>query len=300
MTVSELMLQIKDTFGYLHCSGCGCLSLLDIPNDMSQYYPSSYYSFVKESTIHKNTFTEKLKKILRKSSMKGHLEKGNFINKMISKARPIYYTWLKKGLLTLDSKILDVGCGNGFLITELERYGFTNLYGIDLFINRNESRNTLKIYQTDIHAFKEDKFDLIMYHHSFEHIPNPHLELATIYNKLDDSGTLMIRVPVCDSYAFRQYKENWVQLDAPRHYFLYTRKSMQILAEQNGFKINDYMYDSNAFQLSGSECYARKQPLSSIETIFSEDELNKYEKKSRELNEAEDGDSICFYLNKIV
>lgn len=255
ITVSEMMLQINDKFLYLQCSNCGCLSLLNIPDNISKYYPSSYYSFVKESTIHENTLIEKLNKVLRISSMKGHLGTGNFIDFVINKARPIHFSWLKKGLLTLNCKILDVGCGNGFLITELQQYGFTNLYGIDLFTKYHGSQELVKLYQTDIHAFGEDKFDFIMYNHSFEHVENPRTELEVIYKKLNNNETLMIRVPVCDSYAFRQYKENWVQLDAPRHYFLHTRKSMQILAEQHGLEVNDYIYDSNAFQFTGSVMY---------------------------------------------
>jgi len=300
LNVLEMMLQTNDTFRYLECTKCGTLSLLTKPDDMSKYYPSSYYSFIKKSTVATDSLLEKLKYILRKSSMKAHIGVGDFIDIVVNKIKPIYYPWLKKSIVSLDSKILDVGCGNGFLITEMQQYGFSNLYGIDLFTQNNVREDVLKIYQMDIHTFEENDFDFIMYNHSFEHIENPHFELQSIYNKLSDTGILMIRVPICDSYAFREYKENWVQLDAPRHYFLYTRKSMEILASKNNFEVYDFMYDSNAFQFVGSECYLHNKPLSKSKEMFSKSELKKWEDKAKELNKFKDGDSICFYLRKTV
>lgn len=298
--VLEMMLQSNEKFSYLECANCGCLSLTTIPENMGQYYPSTYYSFKKEPTknIHKNT--ESIKKYLRVSSMKEHIGIGTTIDKFINRVRPISYQWLKKYLVTFESKILDVGCGNGFLIEEMSRYGFTNLYGIDLFTPKKIQDENFKIYQTDIYGLKEEEFDLIMYHHSFEHIANPHKELQVIYSKLSDTGTLILRVPLCDSFAFRHYKENWVQLDAPRHYFLYTRKSMEILANMHGFEVYDYMYDSNAFQFVGSECYVHNKSVSEAQKLFTENQLTIWADEAKKLNELEDGDSICFYLKKTV
>jgi len=296
--VSEKMLQTYEVFRYLECGQCGCLSLLNNLEDMSRYYPSSYYSFTKNSVSHKKSTIEKLKYMLRISSMKGYLGKGSFLDSLITKIRPIHFLWLKKVSVSLDSKILDVGCGNGFLLSEMRQYGFHNLYGIDLFTQNNVKEDGLNISQSDIHRLEESEFDFMMYNHSFEHIENPHLELKIMYNKLSDNGTLMIRVPLCDSYAFRHYRENWVQLDAPRHYFLYTRASMQTLAKQHGFEIVDVLYDSNGFQFAGSECYVLNEPLSKIERLFSSEKLFLWEEKAKELNQIEDGDQICFYLKK--
>ncbi len=300
LNVTEMMFRTNDEFIYLNCSNCGCLSLINIPSNMSKYYPSSYYSFTKAVSNETNGLMETIKMYLRKSSMKGQLGIGTYLDMLMNKIRPIYYTWLKKDLISLDSKILDVGCGNGFLISEMQKYSFTNLRGIDLFIENNIEERNLKIYQSDIHSLKESQFDLIMYHHSFEHIANPHLELQAIYEKLKDNGILIIRVPVCDSYAFRHYQSNWVQLDAPRHYFLYTKKSMQILAKANGFQVYEFHCDSNAFQFVGSECYLHNKPLSDYQDLFTEDELKIWEEKSKELNQLQDGDSMCFYLKKIL
>jgi len=300
LDTNEKMLDTNDEFKYLNCSNCGTLSLIDIPLNMNKYYPSSYYSFTKTSRRQTNNFLDVIKKYLRKSSMKGQLGIGTYVDRFINKIRPIFFNWLKKDLISLDAKILDVGCGNGFLITEMQKYGFSNLIGIDLFIDNDINEQNIRVYKSDLNSLEESQFDLIMYHHSFEHINNPHLELQAIYKKLKDNGTLIIRVPVCDSYAFRHYKNNWVQLDAPRHYFLYTKKSMQILSKDNGFNVFDFHCDSNSFQFVGSECYLRNKPLSDSKDLFTVDEMKIWEEKSKELNQVQDGDSVCFYLKKIL
>lgn len=40
----EMAFGLRDKFTYLECGSCGCLQLLNIPADMSRYYPGDYYS----------------------------------------------------------------------------------------------------------------------------------------------------------------------------------------------------------------------------------------------------------------
>lgn len=55
--VKEMQLGLGEFFNYQLCSSCGCMQLLDIPADLSVYYPSDkYYSF--------NALRGKLKKKL--------------------------------------------------------------------------------------------------------------------------------------------------------------------------------------------------------------------------------------------
>lgn len=230
--------------------------------------------------------------------MKAKLGDGNIFDKIISNFKTISFPWLRKNLVSLNSKILDVGSGNGILLEEMKEYGFSNLTGIDPFGENKKIDPYLKLFKTDIHSLEDDNFDMIMYHHSFEHVQDPVAELKSIFNKLNNNGNLILRIPVCDSYAFRKYQQNWVQLDAPRHYYLHTEKSMQILAENTGFRIESIEYDSNSFQFTGSECYVRGLQADAQNEIFSKEEISQFEEQSIKLNEKSDGDSACFYLKK--
>ncbi len=292
-----MMLKTEEVFQYLKCEKCHTLSLLEVPQDMAQYYPKHYYSY--NGSIPKNSTLEPLKYLLRCSAMRGRLGCGNIVDTLVSKLKQTAYIWLKNDMIDVESHILDVGCGNGFLLKDMQKYGFKHLIGIDLYAKEEIYEKNLHILKKDITILDKNQYDLIMYHHSFEHIINPHQELNLLYNKLKDGGTLLIRIPLCDSYAFRKYQEYWVQLDAPRHIFLHTIKSMHLLAKRHHFRIDDIVYDSTSFQFTGSECYLQNLSMGEYSKIFTSKELKILDKKSKELNNLHDGDSACFYLKKM-
>jgi SAM-dependent methyltransferase len=55
--------------------------------------------------------------------------------------------------ITHDSRILDVGCGNGFLLYDLMQAGFTALRGVDPYIEKSiEYENNLAVRKETIHV----------------------------------------------------------------------------------------------------------------------------------------------------
>jgi len=113
----------------------------------------------------------------------------------------------------------------------------------------------------------------------------------------------MIRLPVVNGEVWRSYRSDWVQLDAPRHYYLHSERSFKLLAEQAGLQVASITYDSTAFQFWGSEMYRRDIPLmevhapgKSLSSFFSNEELASYEKRAVQLNEEHDGDQIVAIL----
>jgi hypothetical protein len=146
-----------------------------------------------------------------------------------------------------------------------------------------------------------------MFHHVFEHLPNPNETFSMLKKLVKRNGKVLIRLPVVDSYAWETYKIYWVQLDPPRHLFLHTVNSIKFLSEKYGFIINKIMYDSTAFQFWGSEQYKLDIPLmdkrshflNNSKNVFSKNEIKKFEKKAKELNKIGKGDSACFYLQNI-
>jgi SAM-dependent methyltransferase len=219
---------------------------------------------------------------------------------------PKLYQWFKSECCKPDYQILDVGCGSGKLLLRLKKKGFSNLTGIDPFIHEDIFyQNGVNILKKEIKDV-EGQFDFIMLHHSLEHMSNPLETFENLYRILKPDRFALIRTPVASSYAWKKYGANWVQLDAPRHLFLHTVKSMQILADKVGFEIHDIIFDSTEFQFLGSEQYMRDIPLKDIrsyktksnESIFSEEEVRHFKEKAAELNKNGEGDQACFYLYK--
>ncbi|MDR1473102.1 MAG: class I SAM-dependent methyltransferase [Lactobacillales bacterium] len=275
IVAKEMMFGLRESFTYFHCNVCGCLQLADIPSDLSKYYPQDYH--VDISYINKNVkkiFVKKMKYF----SKNYHFYKNLGINKY--------------------SNIMDCGCGNLELLKKLSDWGFQNLTGIDLYANNNQIENIRFIKQSivDFNSSYGD-FDLIMFHHSFEHMCNPHDVFEKSRKLLKDTGALLIRVPLCDSFVYRKYRANWYQLDAPRHIFLYTRMAMEILAEKHDFLIENVIYDSNKNQLINSEKYSNNITLNEYYEISAKRKriLNKYAKF---LNFISDGDQAAFILRK--
>jgi len=288
-----MMFGLREQFTYFQCAQCGCLQIAEIPNDLLKYYPTDYYSF---SDIKPKGIFEVFKDLIKIQIIKFRLGKKNPLGYICTLFFNNYY-WIFKGLCTYDSKILDIGCGNGERLLGLYKLGFKKLKGLDPFILQDiHYENGVIVLKKDISDLDE-KFDFIMLHHSFEHIQVPKMTLQKIYNCLNPKSYVLIRIPIASSYAFRKYGINWVQIDAPRHLFLHTSSSIEILAKEIGFKLVKTIYDSNSFQFTGSERYENNVGLFEP-YYFSKKQIKLFSKEALHLNNINDGDSACFYLYK--
>jgi SAM-dependent methyltransferase len=297
----EMMFGFRDEFEYIECTSCGCLQIKEIPKDLSKYYPVNYYSYQTKKNPKKNP----IQTFLRRHRSKYCLFGNNKLWPLRSK-KYASFNWFKKTKVQFDSSILDVGCGAGKLLIRMQRDGFFNLTGVDPYIEESiYYRNGVKILKIHI-AELQGKFDLIMSHHSFEHMPQPIKVLKKFYELLKSNRYVLIRIPVASSYAWRHYGVHWVALDAPRHLFLHTVESIDLLAKQAGFKVADLEFDSTALQFVGSELYLRDIPLKDgicdsqnpQSSIFSAEQLQDFKTTALKLNKTHDGDQACFYLYK--
>ncbi len=309
-TAREMLFGFRDEFEYFQCSSCGCLQVKEVPNNLGKYYPDGYYSF-SLPRFPKSFFLPTfliLTSYLRRQRLLYALGEENTIGLWLSKIfnLPHLRSWVKRVKLEPDSRILDVGCGGGKLLRRLVKKGFSDLTGVDPFIEDDI------FYKSGVRVFKkeikdvEGQFDFIMLDHSFEHMPDPLSVLKKTYDILGPDRYVLIRIPVVSSFAWEEYKTNWVQLDAPRHLFLHSVRSIEILAERAGFKVEEIVFDSEPFQFWASEQYIRDIPLmdarsyskNKSDSIFSDEQMKSFEAKAKELNRSGKGDQACFYLYK--
>jgi len=210
--------------------------------------------------------------------------------------------------LSLASRILDFGCGSGDLLLKLRYFGFTNLTGVDAFIEGDvDHDNGVHLRKGSLEAL-EAEFDLVMLHHSFEHLSDPALALSKIKSIISRRGYVLIRMPVV-SYAWKKYGRHWAQLDPPRHFFLFSESGFRGLASNCGFSVEKVVYDSFAYyQFWASELYMRGVPLlsddnSEIEmrrNLFGSQQMVEWEAEAKRLNSANQGDQACYYLKPIL
>jgi len=116
----------------------------------------------------------------------------------------------------------------------------------------------------------------------------------------------MLRIPIFPSYAWEKYGVDWFNLDAPRHYYLHSLKSIELLVENSNFQVTDIIYDSNESQFWGSEQYKKDIALHDQNSyyinkklsLFSKNNINDFKLQADRLNETQMGDTVCIYLNK--
>jgi 2-polyprenyl-3-methyl-5-hydroxy-6-metoxy-1,4-benzoquinol methylase len=309
----EMFYGKREEFNYFLCSNCGCIQIEKFLKSLREYYPHDYYAFKKnpeeerKDLSFKNRFkyifsVARYKYLFFNNSVLGKI--GSLVNKNFDhKLESIHFLKPK-----IDTKILDVGCGNGELLYCLKEIGFISLLGIDPFIKDTiKYSNQLIILKKEVGELPVNNlYDLIMMHHVLEHIPKQLEILQTLRELLNDDGIVLIRIPIADSYAWEHYKENWVQLDAPRHYFIHSMKSIKKLVEQAGFKIKNFYYDSTEFQFWGSEQYIKNIPLfdqysfivNPKNSIFSVQDIEDFSQKAASLNKENKGDQVVLYLSK--
>lgn len=283
------MLGLGGEFRYASCTSCGSIQLFTIPEDLGPYYPRDYYSFglLQPSGLIRN--------LLKKIRIRTFLATGwKFF------LPPFGGYWLKKLHPKFTDRIADVGCGNGQLLYELHVSGFKDLHGFDPFLE-NESRLGAglqlwkkELEQTDLY------FDVLMMHHSFEHMADPELVFKTCFERLNHGGRLLVRCPVSDAAVWKEKQSLWVQLDAPRHMTIPSTQGFVAAAQRSGFEVQEIIFDSTSFQFWGTALYEQGEKLDSgkVRTYFSEKQLVEWEQKAIQYNQEGVGDQACFFCVK--
>jgi len=297
----EKMFGWGDEFTYFECANCGCLQISAVPGDLDRFYPAHYYSFHAQP-IPQHGWRARLGAMRDCAMATGRGNAGRFINRFLPAWVEVVSMASVPAQRTMS--ILDVGCGRGAVLSILRRAGFDRLAGIDPYLpNDVEVLPGLFVRKLSIDQVQE-KFDLMMLHHVFEHIWQGEEMLGHCRQRLTADGKILLRFPTAESDAWESYRENWVQLDAPRHLFLHTRSSFELLAKRADLKVEQWFCDSTAFQFWGSELYRRGVPLFDVNgkaanprTFFSKLEIRAFNDKSRAANIRQRGDQVVAILS---
>lgn len=297
--VKEMMFGMRHEFLYFKCMQCGCLQLKQIPQNISDYYPKEqYYSFA-NATL--GPLQKNIKKYVLAQLFNFYLGHFSIIGYCANQFYYLQkrYAWVSslKGVHT-SAKILDIGSGSGNYLDALYNCGFKNIKGMDPYIEKDIiTPNGIPIHKKDISEI-DGKYDLIMLHHVFEHMDNPREILIQLGSLLTKSGQILIRVPLVDSFAWDKYGVQWYQIDAPRHFYIHTKKSMELLSRNTGFNIDQIIYDSNDYQFIFSEQYQQDKIISDP-ILFNKHQIRIWRKQASQLNKSKQGDQACFILRPI-
>jgi SAM-dependent methyltransferase len=202
------------------------------------------------------------------------------------------------------TRVLDVGCGSGMLVFALGLAGVQDVTGVDPFMSAERNLSTGgRLIRQDLSEV-QGLYDLIMFHHSFEHVRDPEATLREALKLLTPGGRVLIRMPTSSSDAFETYGAAWVQLDAPRHLVVLSRQGVDSLCQRVGATVVSVDDDSTGFQFWGSEQYLLKIPLMDGRSVmiapreapFSKTQLQGWEKQAVVLNGQGRGDQAAWVI----
>ena len=298
--VKEMMFSSGEEFAYDQCSACESIQISELldHNSLSKYYPKDYYSFNADSNKSKS-LKDAIKTFVltaRDRGMFGESLIGQLIEKV--KPEPSTVMIIQQAGVRKDQKIFDVGCGSGALLNRLARLGFRNISGVDPFLTGDMvSSEGVQLRKRHL-AELEGQFDVIIFNHSFEHLPDPQGELRTARQKLKPNGLCLIQMPTPSSQAWDDYRTDWAQWDAPRHLTLMSRKGMSILAANCGFQLRRILDIGLGWSLLASELYRSGIGFHAAQNAghFSSSKLAAYRRKAIKANEAGRGDSVSYVL----
>jgi SAM-dependent methyltransferase len=303
IAVREMMFGTRELFGYYSCAACDTLQIVNVPEgeELTRHYPPDYYSyngsaqprFLRWLTTEQDRF-----ELHTGGRLVGALITTLLPKHTVSAAFGDVVRMLGQLALERDARILDVGCGGGALLDRLARVGFNNLFGADPFIAADGETPRgvplMKRYLSQVNG----EFDLIMFNHSLEHVPDPVATLKVAREKLAAGGICLVRLPTTSSEAWTLYRADWVQIDAPRHIVIPSRHGMALAADRVGLRVEKTFDDSYLGQFMGSEAYRRDVAVTDPKflKLFGPKRIWEWEKRARRLNRQGRGDQTGFVL----
>jgi ubiquinone/menaquinone biosynthesis C-methylase UbiE len=103
--------------------------------------------------------------------------------------------------LAPDATVLDVGCGEGYVLDELRARGFANVEGVDIVDIRRNKGYPFRLYDGASLPFPDRSFDLVVLSFVLHHVPNER-KLALLEEALRVSRAKVVVVEDTPSTAF--------------------------------------------------------------------------------------------------
>jgi 2-polyprenyl-3-methyl-5-hydroxy-6-metoxy-1,4-benzoquinol methylase len=192
------------TIEILKCSKCGFGLTKNLKAQDSIYHRDETY--INEDNLFKNIFQKRV----------------NIIDKLIK-----------------PGKVLEVGCSTGLMLSLLKDRGW-EVTGVEISKTAGEvaEKRGIKIYQQKFEKIKFDqKFDLIIFNHTLEHVEDFKTVLVKSRALLKPKGYLYVDLPNFGSFSAGLLKTKWPLLLPLEHLWHFNLKALIKLLQDLEFKI---------------------------------------------------------------
>jgi len=215
-------------FDFYHCVNCDLLFIAPmLSNELSTIYPPNYYAFDEKS---QKTLAWKAKRWLDRRLLRG-----------VTSRVP------GEGL-----SIVDVGGGTGWMAAAARaadhRVAKTLIVDLDRQAEARARSEGHGFFCGRIEDFvSNETFDLILMLNLIEHVSNPNQIMRAAAKLLSPRGRIFIQTPnfrSLDAFLFRH--RSWGGYHCPRHFVLFSERSLRQLLDRNGLAIETFRYTQGA------------------------------------------------------
>ena len=203
------------------CKHCGVIATHPqlSSKEVEKYYPENYLSYPSAIEDERSWF----KKIDRQFGVE---KRCRAVIKRSGKA---------------SGKVLDIGCATGVFLNGMKQHGW-KCYGIEPSNFASEyatNRFGLNVFYGYLEDgfFEDNFFDVITLWDVFEHLSEPVETLHIISKILKPGGLLVITTPNANSWDRKIFGQYWVGWEVPRHYHVFTPKTITGLLKLSNFYI---------------------------------------------------------------
>lgn len=155
--------------------------------------------------------------------------------------------------LPKTAKILEIGCGNGFVLKAIYDQGYKNVFGIEPSVDATAKahKKIRKNIVTDIlkpGLFEKETFDFIFFFQTFDHIPQPDKFLKECFFLLKPKGKILSFNHNINSLSSKILGEKSPIIDI-EHTFLYSPKTIRSIFKKNGIISNRIYSPKNTLSI---------------------------------------------------
>ena len=185
---------------------------------LDRYYESEEYI---SHTDAKNTLFEKVYGYVKKRMLHKKL-------RLISKFN------------TSSKSLLDIGAGTGDFLKIARQHNW-EIRGIEPNERARHLAQTKQVFlHTDYSTFGDQSFDVITMWHVLEHVPSISDQFEKFQQYGKPGGCVIIAVPNYKAYDARVYKNFWAAYDVPRHFWHFSKATIQKLARDHNMEFVTY------------------------------------------------------------
>lgn len=222
-------------FQFVRCAGCGHLYLSPRPRsqDLGAIYPSDYYAYAEEA----DGLVSRLRRRWEGDKVRRYAE------------------WVGEG----PRRLLDVGCGNGRFLALLRDFGPPDweLEGIDFDPDaaRRCRERGFAAHVGRVEEFEPDGrgFDAVVMLQLIEHVDDPVRIAERVFALLRPGGVFIVETPNTAGLDYRAFRRSWWgHYHFPRHWNLFSTRSLHAMLERAGFAIErtEYLISTSAWTIS--------------------------------------------------